>query len=89
MSYTDHIEQVLEVKIFSPRTVYFDGQAIRLSAKNDTGTFDILPLHHSFITLLNAGVVTIATTSNEERSFEIDKGLLRLKNNRVVVFIDV
>lgn len=82
-------EEVLSVKIFSPREVYFDGPAARLSASNDTGAFDVLPLHHSFITLLNAGTVTVGLANGQQKVVEISKGLLRVKNNQAVVFLDV
>jgi F0F1-type ATP synthase epsilon subunit len=82
-------DEVLSVKIFSPREVYYDGVAKSLSAANDTGHFDILPLHHSFITLLNTGVVTVGMTNGQQKVLEIEKGLLRVKNNEAVVFLDV
>lgn len=82
-------QDLLTVKIFSPREVYFDGPAQSLSASNDTGQFDILPLHHSFITLLNAGVITVVQKTGEPKVLEIEKGLLRVKNNQAVVFLDV
>lgn len=82
-------ETLLSVKIFSPREVYYDGKARSLSASNDTGQFDILPLHHSFITLLNAGTITVVQQSGQSKKLEIEKGLLRVKNNQAVVFLDV
>lgn len=85
----DESEHFLSVKIFSPREVYYDGKAQSLSAANDTGYFDILPLHHSFITLLNAGAVTVVQQTGQSKIFEIEKGLLRVKNNQAVVFLDV
>lgn len=82
-------EVLMHVKVFSPKAVYYDGDALSLTATNDTGVFDILPLHHSFITLLNSGVISIGLASNEKKVIEIDKGLLRMKNNQAVVFLDV
>jgi len=85
----DENETLRSVKIFSPREVYYDGKAQSLSAANDTGHFDILPLHHSFITLLNAGTVTVVQQAGQSRVLEIEKGLLRVKNNQAVVFRDI
>jgi len=85
----DENETLLSVKIFSPREVYYDGKAQSLLAANDTGHFDILPLHHSFITLLNAGTVTVVQQAGQSRGLEIEKGLLRVKNNQAVVFLDI
>src|SRR5689334_1527271 len=41
------------VKVYSPYQTFYDGQAISISAENDTGPFDILPRHHNFMTLVN------------------------------------
>jgi len=82
-------EATMAVKVFSPREVYYDGSATSLTAENETGVFDVLPLHHSFITLLKAGTISIAVDKNKKKEFEIAKGLLRAKNNTVVVFLDV
>lgn len=83
------IDEVLSIKIFSPREVYYDGPALTLTASNDTGNFDILPLHHNFITLLKAGTVRVGLVNHTEKFFEIQKGLLRVRNNQAVVFLDV
>jgi F-type H+-transporting ATPase subunit epsilon len=88
-SEADLSDQVMAVKVFSPREVYYDGPAISLSAENDTGKFDILPLHHSFISLLKAGNVTIGLHDDKQKVLAIEKGLLRVKDNKVTVFLDV
>lgn len=82
-------QATLSVKVFSPSTTYYDGQAASFSATNNTGDFDILPLHHKFISLLQAGTVRIMTLKNKEISVKISNGLLHVENNQVKVFLDV
>ena len=36
----------MAVKVYAPFKVYFEGDAMSVSAVNDTGPFDILPKHH-------------------------------------------
>lgn len=79
----------LMVKVFSSRETYYHGAAQYVSAANNTGNFDILPLHHSFISLLKPGELKIGIKSDHEKKIKIDKGLLRVRNNGVVVFLDV
>lgn len=79
----------LTVKIFSPSVDYFDGQAEMLSAVNKTGAFDVLPLHHNFITLLNPGTIRVLDDKNKEKVVEITVGLLHVKDNVATVFLDV
>ena len=78
----------MHVKVYAPFKVYFDGLAKSISAVNDTGPFDILPKHHNFMTLINAGEV-IVRTDNEEEKFKITHGIMHVKADDVVVFLDV
>jgi F0F1-type ATP synthase epsilon subunit len=78
----------MHVKVYSPYQVYFDDQAQSVSGVNETGAFDILPKHHNFLTLLSAGELTIRT-SRENRTLKISRGLMNVKADRVVVFLDV
>jgi len=78
----------LQVKIFSPRETYYDGDADALSGANDTGSFDVLPLHHNFMTLLKAGEVSVVR-GEKKQSYKIEKGLLHVKDNVATVFLDV
>jgi F0F1-type ATP synthase epsilon subunit len=78
----------MHIKVYAPFKVYFDGLATSISAVNDTGPFDILPKHHNFMTLLNAGEVIVRTDSGEEK-IQITHGIMHVKADDVVVFLDV
>lgn len=78
----------LNVLVYAPFKTYFNGLANSVSAKNAKGVFDILPMHHSFITLLDPGFVTIRGEQGEQK-IEIDKGLMHVNLNQVTVFLDV
>ena len=79
----------MHVKVASPFTTYFDGQAFALSGVNATGPFDILPTHHNFMSLLQPCVLILRTASGEEEKIEIEGGLLHVKEDKVIVFLDV
>ena len=79
----------MRVKVYSPFHDYYDGQAFSVSAVNDTGPFDILPKHHNFISLLNACEVIIRDVRGDERKIIISGGVMHVKANQVVVFLDV
>lgn len=78
----------MNVKVYSPYKVYFDGVAKSISAESATGPFDILPKHHNFITLLSPCDLVVRTSNNEE-TFRIDGGVMHVKADDVVVFLDV
>jgi F0F1-type ATP synthase epsilon subunit len=78
----------INVKIHSPFKTYFNGPALSISAVNDTGPFDILPQHHRFITLLNSGVILVRTDKSEEK-VEIERGIMHVKADNIIVFLDI
>lgn len=78
----------MHVKVYAPFKVYFDGPATSVSAVNDTGPFDILPEHHNFMTLLNTCDLVVRTEQGEE-TFKISRGIMHVKANKVIVFLDV
>lgn len=78
----------MHVKVYAPFRVYFDGEAHSISAVNATGPFDILPKHHNFMTLLSAGNIVVRTDRGEEE-IPINRGIMHVKADDVVVFLDV
>lgn len=78
----------VHIKVYSPFKTYFDEAAYSISAENDTGPFDILPKHHNFITLLNPCELVI-DRGDEPLKIRISKGVMHVKADKVVVFLDV
>jgi F0F1-type ATP synthase epsilon subunit len=78
----------MHVKVYAPFKIYFDGEAQSISAENDTGPFDILPKHHNFMTLLSACDIIVRTKEGEE-TIKISRGIMHVKADQVIVFLDV
>lgn len=78
----------MHIKVYSPFKTYFDDDAYSISAVNATGPFDILPHHHNFMTLLGASDITIRNASGEQK-IRISQGVMHVKTDRVIVFLDV
>jgi len=81
-------EGKMYVKVYAPFKVYFDGVADSISAVNDTGPFDILTKHHNFMTLLSPCDIIVRSDHGEEK-ISITRGIMHVKANRIVVFLDV
>lgn len=81
-------KQVMHIKVYSPFQTYFDDVAYSITGKNETGPFDILPQHHNFLTLLSACDLVIQTTHDEKR-IKIARGVMHVKADKVIVFLDV
>ncbi len=78
----------MHVKVYAPFRVYFDGMADSISAVNDTGPFDILQQHHRFMTLLSPCDIIVRIDGREEK-ITINRGIMHVKTDRVIVFLDV
>jgi len=86
----DKGESIIHVKVHAPFRVYFDGPALSVSAENNTGPFDILGHHHNFITLLNASDIVIRPLGNQEpEHIRISGGIMHVKEDQVMVFLNV
>jgi hypothetical protein len=79
----------MEVKVYSPFHDYYDGPAFSLSAENTTGPFNILPKHHNFISLLSPCEMVVRTVKNGEQKIRISGGIMHVKADKVIVFLDV
>lgn len=79
----------MKVRIYSPFQDYFDGMAFSLTAESATGPFDILPQHHNFISLLVPCELTIRTVREGERKIKISGGIIHVKADQIIVFLDV
>lgn len=79
---------VMNVKVYAPFRVYFEGDAFSVSATNDTGPFDILPRHRNFLCMLVPCTLTVDSPSGKKK-VKISRALMHVKADRVVVFMDV
>ena len=80
---------VMKVKVYAPFRVYFEGDALSVSAVNATGPFDILPRHHNFLCMLVPCNVVIKPAEGEPKTVKIHRALMHVKADRVVIFMDV
>lgn len=78
----------LEVKVYAPFKVYFEGSAYSVSAVNASGPFDVLPQHHNFLCMLVPCTLTIQSADGTQ-NIKVSRALMHVKANRVVVFMDV
>lgn len=84
----DPKKQTIEIKVYAPFKVYYEGKGYSLSAVNETGPFDILPHHHKFLCMLVPGNLIIETPEGR-KVIKVSRALMHVKAERVVVFMDV
>lgn len=72
----------------APFHVYFEGEAEVVTAVNRIGEFDILPGHADFFSMLTPGEVFVGTSS-EPVVFTIRNGIMTVRDNKVMIFVNI
>lgn len=80
---------MIDVKVYAPFHVYYEGPAYSLSAVNGVGPFDILPGHRNFLCVLVPSSLVINTPDKGEKKIKISRALMYVKADHVSVFVDV
>ncbi len=79
---------VLHVQARAPFELYYEGLASSVSATNKVGRFDILPGHADFFSIINPGAVVIET-DGEEINIPISNGIVTVKEDQVLLFLNI
>lgn len=72
----------------APFNLYYEGPAESVTATNRVGKFDILPGHADFFSMLDPGEVIIETSS-DQIVFTIHNGIITVRDNEVMLFVDM
>ncbi|HET7630010.1 MAG TPA: hypothetical protein VFK03_01410 [Candidatus Saccharimonadales bacterium] len=78
----------LSVIARGPFNIFYEGPASSVSASNKVGDFDILPGHADFFSILAPGEVIIET-DKEPVSFDIDNGIAAVRDDEVMLFVNI
>lgn len=78
----------LQVIARAPFEIHYEGTALAVSAANRVGPFDVLPGHADFFSVLSPGEVIIET-SGEPVSFTITNGIIAVRNDEVMLFVNM
>jgi F0F1-type ATP synthase epsilon subunit len=87
MASTD--KQQLSVIARAPFHVYYEGAAQTVSAANVVGQFDVLPGHADFFSILEPGEVIIDTGDSDPIKFGISNGIVAVRNDEVMLFVNI
>lgn len=78
----------LNVTARAPFHVYYEGPAKAISGLNAVGKFDVLPGHADFFSVMNPGEV-IVETDNDSISFNINNGIISVRGDEVLLFVNI
>jgi len=75
----------IHVIIKNKENIIYDGQVTAVSSFNDVGLFDVLPLHENFISLVKDKIIIHDNSGQKE--FKINNGLLKVKDDKVDIYL--
>jgi F0F1-type ATP synthase epsilon subunit len=78
----------LTVKARAPFNVFYEGTAKSVSAANAVGKFDVLPGHADFFSVMTPGDVVIET-DKDPVVFPVSSGIITVRNDEVMLFVNI
>lgn len=84
-----NLTEKLNVAARSPFELYFEGEAVALSASNRIGAFDILPGHADFFSMLEPGEIIITPDGGDPVKIDAKNGILTVRDNQAYLFVNM
>ncbi len=81
-------DSVLSVRVVSPASVVFEGDASALVAPAWDGRVGVLPGHAPFLALLGAGEFTVDLPGGGSEAFQVAGGVIKVLENKVTVLTE-
>lgn len=78
----------LRVRVVSPATTVFDGDAAAVVAPAWDGQVGILPNHAPMLALVGAGVLSIERPGGGTDAFHVAGGVLKVERNQVTLLTE-
>lgn len=79
----------LDVIARAPFHIYYEGKAKVISAANPVGKFDVLPGHADLFSVLIPGEIAIEPETADPIIFTIANGIITVRDNRVLLFVNM
>lgn len=78
----------LYVVISSPERVEWEGEADAVSSENSIGTFDILPGHANFVTMIEKKPIVIRRRDGR-KEYTFNASVIYVRSNNVTVYVNL
>lgn len=76
----------IHVRILSPQQLFLDTLASSVSSKNLSGSFDILPQHANFITIVENQPIVVRIQGQKPITFKFPLAIIYSTQNQVNIY---
>lgn len=80
--------KLLKLEIVTPDGVIFDNEVKQVTLPGSEGEFGVLADHAALVSLLDAGVITIATADNKEVAVAISGGYVKVDEDKTLCVVE-
>lgn len=80
------MNQTIHVRILSPQQILLDTEALSVSSKNLKGSFDILPQHANFMTMIENSPIVVRIANQKPVVFKFPTSFLLAIENKVNIY---
>lgn len=74
---------MLNVRVFTPEEILFQGQAEHVIVPGESGVFEVLPFHKRILSRLLSGVIII-----DKESIPIFRGIIQAGENQINIIME-
>jgi F-type H+-transporting ATPase subunit epsilon len=78
----------MKLEIISPQGIVLQTETAQVSLPGTAGLFTVLNNHAPMISTLRKGKVSYRTNEKTEEEFDIEQGVVEVKKNKVMVFVE-
>ena len=79
---------LLKVRINSPEALIWEGEALSVSSKNSQGTFDVLPFHTNFVSIIENEPIKI-NTGHDIKEYKFSFSVMYVHSNTVFIYTNL
>ena len=80
---------MIKIKIISQAGTVFDSEVQHITLPGALGLFSIYPKHAPLLSKLNKGNIVCFLSDEEKSEFPIQSGFIEVKNNEVLVCVEL
>ena len=79
----------MHLDIITPDKNVFEGEVSLVQVPGSKGSFEVLDNHAPIISSLEKGKIRIKPKGEDEQYFDVDGGVIEVKNNKVIILAEV
>ena len=80
------MQRDISVTIYGLESILYQGKVKALTSVNESGKFDILPMHSNFISIVKDYLI-LHERQETKKEFKLTRGVLRVVNNEASIFL--